>query len=84
MDEAMLSGFIDELEKIGANTAFKSTSQNVMTSPAPSFKPVTPSIGKSALKPKSTNYSMVHSEEPVAAYGSAAGTASVPPPPVRT
>lgn len=84
MDEAMLGGFFDELEKIGAvNTVFKSTSQNVMNSPAPSFKPPTLGTGKGTLM-KSTNYSLAHSEEPVAAYGSAAGAKAVPPPPVRT
>lgn len=83
MDEVMLGAFFDELEKLGTvNTVFKSTSQNVMNSPAPSFKP--PSLGKSSLTPKSTNYSMAHSNEPVAAYGSAAGAKMVPPPPVRT
>jgi hypothetical protein len=83
MDEAMLSGFFDELEKIGTNASYQSSSQNVMTSPAPSFTPPKP-LGKGSLQPKSTNYSMVHSEEPVAAYGSAAGAKMVPPPPVRT
>lgn len=85
MNEAMLGGFFDELEKIAAvNTVFKSTSQNVMTSPAPSFKPPTLSTSKSSLSPKSTNYSLAHSEEPMAAYGAAAGAKAVPPPPVRT
>ena len=83
MDETMLHGFFDEIGKIGAvNSVFKSTSQNVMNSPAPSFKP--PTFSPKGTLGKNTNYSLAHSEEPMAAYGAASGTKAVPPPPVRT
>lgn len=88
MNSVVLASFIDELSKIaGANVAspFKMTAgHNVMTglTTTKSGLPKTPGLKAAPAKP--TNYSIVHSEAPSAAYGSALSSKSVPPPPVRT
>lgn len=82
MDEMMQTAFFDELGKIAANIA----------APPPVPSPAKPAPISSGTKPKSslksteksTDYSVVNTQIPEAAYGSATGSKSVPPPPVRT
>lgn len=94
MDSVMLASFQDELCKIAegnvaapVKTGIGDMGSNVVG------KPLTSSgIGKSDTsvnfgKPKPlkpTNYSMVHSNAPMAAFDAGAGSKMVPPPPVRT
>lgn len=87
MDRVMWASFLDEFVKIGANvfTAGASATKNIISG----MKPAAQSTGakiKSTLKTdmKPTNYSVVHSTEPAAAYGAASASKAVPPPPVRT
>ena len=88
------ASFCDELAKIagikpGSNVVNLAKSVvggkggNVVAKPLPSSGIKAPTT---TLKPasKPTNYSMVHSNAPTAAYGAATGTKAVPPPPVRT
>jgi hypothetical protein len=78
----MLASFTDEMSKI-AGSVYGDSSSNVIAKPAPvATGPKAPKRMKPEVK--STNYSMVHSQQPEAAYGSATGSKSVPPPPVRT
>ena len=91
MDSVMVASFIDELSKIAAgNVADPAKSSiggmgaNIVAKPLPS-----PGVGKATgeVKPKpskATNYTMVHSTAPTAAWNAGAGSKSVPPPPVRT
>lgn len=82
----MLASFFDELSKIAA----AKESFGVSYSSNVTAKPASVSIGprKISTSPKTeakpTNYTMVHSQQPEAAYGSSAGVKSIPPPPVRT
>jgi len=66
---------------MGSNSMVTSTSKvGISNSAKPSANPIK---GNSAAKP--TNYSIVHSSSPSAAFGSAAASSkTVPPPPVRT
>jgi hypothetical protein len=91
MDSVMMASFADELRKIAAGNVTDITKpvvggmgSNIVGKPLPS-----PGIGKgmAAAKPapaKPQNYSMVHSNAPMAAFDAGAGSKSVPPPPVRT
>ena len=85
----MLASFTDELQKIAegnvmsaAKPAIGGMGSNVVGSPLPST-----GISKTpAAKPapaKSTNYSMVHSTAPMAAYSAGAAAKMVPPPAVK-
>ena len=65
---------------LGSNSMVNATSKVGISESKPSPNPIK---GNQAAKP--TNYSIVHSSSPTAAFGSAAATSkSVPPPPVRT
>jgi hypothetical protein len=65
---------------MGSNSVVSPTSKVGITSSKTSANPI-----KGNLAAKPTNYSIVHSSSPTAAYGSAAATSkSIPPPPVRT
>jgi hypothetical protein len=90
-----LASFIDELQKISAATNVASVMsgslgraksvQNVMGKPAFSKPNVqTMRFGSRDMTAKPTNYSIVNTEAPTAAYDAAATSKSVPPPPVRT
>lgn len=91
MDSVMLASFTDELQKIAEGNVVNLSKpvvggmgSNIVGKPLPS-----PGIGKVELggapKPaKPTNYSMVHSNAPMAAFDTGSGSKSVPPPPVRT
>jgi hypothetical protein len=80
----MLAGFADEVEKIAGNVMSQSisTSNAAMRPAARSTGPKVPKALKVETKPQ--NYSVVHSQQPMAAQDSAAQAKSVPPPPVRT
>lgn len=94
MDGTMMRAFIDELAKLADSNAGAPPSQktglgqNVMVSSSSSSGFSTPSVAnpmKAADSPKPTNYSIVHSEAPMAAQGTASAVSkAVPPPPVRT
>jgi hypothetical protein len=87
MDERMLASFTDELQKIAEGNVMKFTKPavggmggNVIGKPLPSS-----GIGKgnSLPKPKPaqpTNYTMVHSNAPMAATGIGDAVKSTPPP----
>ena len=91
MDSTMVASFMDELQKIAegnvaepAKALVGGMGANVMAKPLS-----TPGIGKAtgAVKPgpaKTTNYTMVNSIAPSAAWGAGTSTNMVPPPPVRT
>jgi hypothetical protein len=91
METGMLASFADELYKIAAGNVIQPTvpavggmGANVVGKPLP-----TPGIGKgdSLPKPKPakpTNYTMVHSNAPMAAFDAGVSSKSVPPPPVGT
>lgn len=65
---------------MGSNSMVTSTSKVGISGAKPSSNPIK---GNQAAKP--TNYSIVHSSSPTAAFGTAAATSkAVPPPPVRT
>ena len=65
---------------MGDNSVVSLSSSKGTTSLTPKMNP-----GKSDVAAKPTNYSIVHSEAPSAAFGSTASTSkAVPPPPVRT
>ena len=88
MDPVMLASFLDELQKIGAANVAAADAvykgQNISAKPASSGTAIPKSTPKDPTA-KSTNYSIVHSQTPPAAYGTAASTSkAVPPPPVRT
>ena len=81
MDLTMLHSFLDELEKmaqieLSQNPLAQSNPMGAASGPKP----------KTSLKPqqKGTNYSVVNTQAPAVAFNSAAGSKSVPPPPVRT
>lgn len=90
-----LASFMDELQKIAAATNVASVMtgslgrakslQNVMAKPVFS-KPNVQSMrfGSRDMTMKPTNYSIVNTEAPMAAYDAAAMSKSMPPPPVRT
>jgi hypothetical protein len=83
MDNVMLHSFLDELVKISA--AMPETSQNPLAQSNPMGAASGPKPSTS-LKPqqKGTNYSIVNTQAPAAAFNSAVSSKSVPPPPVRT
>lgn len=79
----MLASFTDEMNKIAGNSTWQSSSSNLLAKPASvTTGPSSKMTMKAEVKP--TNYSVVHSDQTEAAYGSSAGVKSVPPPPVRT
>jgi len=87
MDSVMLASFMDELTKIAANKAIGPVTSNIAVS-SPT-KPATVTTGQkpsTSLKSevKSTNYTVVNSQPPRAAQGTAAQSKAVTPPPVRT
>lgn len=87
----MLASFTDELQKIAEGNAVQppvavagGLGSNAVGKPLP-----TPGIAKgtSLSKPKPaqpTNYTMVHSNAPMAAFDGGTSVKSVPPPPVET
>lgn len=79
MNPEMLAAFADELAKVAAlNIAVPQPASPAKPPPSPGI-----SQGKNpAAKP--TNYSVVHSVSPPAAFGSAAPAKASSPPPVRT
>ena len=91
MNSVTMASFADELRKIAAGNVVNpmkpivgGMGSNIIGKPLPS-----PGIGKgmSAAKPqpaKSTNYSMVHSTPPMAAFSAGSSTKMAPPPPVKT
>jgi hypothetical protein len=87
MDRVVWASFLDEFVKISANVmmAGVKATKNIVSGMKPAAQSTGPKI-KSTLKTnlKPTNYSVVHSTEPAAAYGAASASKSVPPPPVRT
>ena len=90
MDLGFIAGFADEMSKIAesakANVAESSLAWKGTNISAPSLLPKSntpPSL--SSTKAKNTNYSIVNTQAPAAAFGSASATSkAVPPPPVRT
>ena len=96
MDTVMLASFTDELQKIAEGNvaspmkpAIGGLGSNAMgkplTSPGIGTSQTQTSLGAEKPKPiKPTNYSMVHSNAPMAAFNAGAGSKMVPPPPVRT
>jgi len=65
---------------MGSNSMVTSSSSKGTVSSLPKMNPM-----KADAAAKPTNYSIVHSEAPSAAFGSTASTSkAVPPPPVRT
>jgi len=68
----------DELKKIAAAATTIQPAKPAPISTGSKMK-ITMKPGKST-----TNYSNVNTETPEAAYGTATGSKSVPPPPVRT
>jgi hypothetical protein len=94
MNAMMMRAFVDELAKLadsnaGAPPSMKTgLGENSMVSSSSSSGITTPTVNnpmKAATPPKSTNYSIVHSEAPMAAQGTASAVSkAVPPPPVRT
>lgn len=87
MDDVMKASFLDELEKIAANTALVVSG---VAAPASGGKPPSNTIkttkSGTTMKPntQATNYSGVHNQAAVARYGTAEGSKSVSPPPVKT
>lgn len=96
MEIGTLVSFMDELHKIAESVGPKSNVANpakpaiggmgsnavAKPLPSPGF-----SAGGSMSNPKPakpTNYTMVHSNAPTAAFNAGAPVKSVPPPPVRT
>lgn len=90
-----LASFMDELQKIAAISNVASTmsgslgrvqsAQNAIAKPVFSKPNVqTMRFGSKDMTSKPTNYSIVNTEAPTAAYDAAATSKSVPPPPVRT
>lgn len=91
MESRMLASFADELQKIAegnvaepAKPLVGGLGSNVVGKPLP-----TPGIpkGTSQLSPKParpTNYTMVHSNAPMAAFEGGNSVKSIPPPPVET
>lgn len=79
MDPVTLKAFADELAKVAAlNIAVPQPASPAKPPPSPGIKQ-----GKNpAAKP--TNYSVVHSVSPPAAFGASAPAKSAPPPPVQT
>lgn len=78
MNPLMLEAFADELAKVAAlNIAVPQPASPAKPPPSPGIKQ-----GKNPVA-KPTNYSVVHSVSPPAAFGAAAPAKSVPPPPVR-
>lgn len=78
MNPAMLEAFVDELEKVAAlNMAVPQPASPAKPPPSPGIK----QNKNPAAKP--TNYSVVHSVSPPAAFGAAAPAKSTPPPPVQ-
>lgn len=85
----MLASFTDELQKIAESNVVKATTPevgglgaNAVGKPLPS-----PGIAKGSTLPKAarpTNYSMVHSNAPMAAFDGGTSVKSVPPPLVET
>jgi hypothetical protein len=91
MDARMLASFTDELMKLAAGNVISSDKpevggmgSNIVGKPLPSTGIAK---GTSSARPKpaqTTNYTMVHSDAPLAAVDAGASTKSVPPPLVRT
>jgi hypothetical protein len=79
MDPLMLSAFADELAKVAAlNIAVPQPASPAKPPPSPGID-----MGKNpAAKP--TNYSVVHSVSPPAAFGASSESKAAPPPPVNT
>jgi len=96
MDMVMLASFADELQKIAegnmanpAKSAVGDMGSNAvakpLTSPGIGTSQTQTNLGAEKPKPiKPTNYSMVHSTAPMAAFNAGAGSKMVPPPPVGT
>jgi len=83
MDDVMLNSFLDELEKISA--ALTETSQNPLAQSNPMGAASGPKPATTMkAQQKGTNYSIVNTQAPAAAFNSAVSSKSVPPPPVRT
>ena len=78
----MLASLMDELEKISGNTTLPGFGASAIGKPA---SIATAAKATTSMKPptKPTNYSVVHNQSPMAATGTADGTKSMPPPPVR-
>lgn len=87
MDSTVWTAFMDELSKIASNMAappeMKSgMGSNLMVSSKPSVGLPKPTKDPSA---KPTNYSIVNTQSPGAAFGTASSSSkSTPPPAVRT
>lgn len=98
MDLVTMAAFADELCKIAAGNVVSpmkpvvgGMGSNVIGKPLTSTKATGIGAGKPSgvlggtPKPaKPTNYSMVHSNAPTAAFDAGAGAKMVPPPPVKT
>lgn len=79
MNLAMLSAFADELVKVAAlNIAVPQPASPAKPPPTPGVKQ-----GKNPVA-KATNYSVVHSVSPPAAFGASSASKSIAPPPVQT
>ena len=83
MDSVVLSSFVDELGKIAENIAAQGT-KSLVSKIAPRMLPVKPKAPTLSAATKGTNYTVVNTQPPPAAIGTASGTKSLPPPPVRT
>ena len=87
MESSVWTAFMDELTKISSNMAAPPSMKsgmggNAMTAATPRVGLPKPTKDPSA---KPTNYSIVNTESPQAAFGQAsAGSKSTPPPAVRT
>ena len=91
MDSVMLTSFANELQKIAAGNVMNTMKpvvggmgSNVVGKPLPSPGLGKASIGETPKPAKPTNYSMVHSTAPMAAFDAGSATKMTPPPPVRT
>ena len=87
MDNVVLAAFMDELSKIASNMAAPpqhktGMGSNILVATKPRVGIPKPSKDPSA---KPTNYSIVNTESPQAAFGTASmSSKSAPPPAVRT
>jgi hypothetical protein len=91
METRMLASFTDELQKIAEGNAAEPVKPlvgglgaNVVGKPLPTSGLAK---GNTSLTPKParpTNYTMVHSNAPMAAFDGGSALKAVPPPPVET
>lgn len=91
MESRMLASFTDELQKIAEGNAAEPVKplvgglgSNVVGKPLPTSGLPKGNVSLSAKPARPTNYTMVHSNAPMAAFDGGAAVKSVPPPLVET